>query len=68
MAGTGVAAYSGDGGRATQAELAYPFGLGITPENLIYIADAGCQCWDPKTHGHARLLRLSDGVITTVAG
>jgi sugar lactone lactonase YvrE len=68
VAGTGVAGYSGDGGPATQAQLAYPFGMGITSGGLIYISDASCACVDPTTPGHVRVLQLSDGTITTVAG
>jgi sugar lactone lactonase YvrE len=67
VAGTGVAGYSGDGGSATKAQLASPVGMGINSSGLIYIAD-DCACTDLTTHGHVRLLRLSDGTITTVAG
>lgn len=68
VAGTGVAGYSGDGGPATKAQLAYPFGMGITSGDLIYFSDASCPCVDPTTQGHVRALRLSDGIITTVPG
>jgi len=67
VAGTGVAGFSGDGGTATKALLAYPTGMGITSGGLLYISD-GCACMDPTTAGHVRALRLSDGIITTVAG
>jgi sugar lactone lactonase YvrE len=68
VAGTGVAGFSGDGGPATKAQLAYPFGMGITSDGLIYISDASCDCMDPATPGHVRILRISDGTITTVKG
>jgi sugar lactone lactonase YvrE len=68
VAGTGIAGYSGDGGPATRAQLAYPLGMGITSGGLIYIADASCSCIDPATPSHVRALRISDGTITTVAG
>ena len=68
VAGTGVAGYSGDGGLATEAQLAYPFGMGITSGGLIYISDASCACMDPATPGHVRALQISDGIITTVKG
>jgi sugar lactone lactonase YvrE len=68
VAGTGVAGYAGDGGPATKAQLAYPFGMGITPGGLIYISDASCACMDPATPGHVRILRISDSTITTVKG
>ena len=68
VAGTGVAGYSGDGGPGAGAQLSYPFGMGITSGDLIYISDASCSCVDPATPGHVRTLRLSDGILTTVAG
>lgn len=66
VAGTGVPGFSGDGGPATRAQLAYPFGMGITSGGMIYISDASCSCFDPATAGHVRILRLSDGTITSV--
>jgi len=68
VAGTGVAGYGGDGGPAARAQLANPFGMGITSSGLIYIADASCACMDPTTPGRVRVLRLSDGTITSVPG
>jgi sugar lactone lactonase YvrE len=65
VAGTGVAGYSGDGGQAARAQLAYPYGMGITSGGLIYISDASCACMDPTTPGRVRILRLSDGTIST---
>lgn len=66
VAGSGVGGYSGDGGPATQAELQYPFGIGITPTGLLYFADATCSCWNPAVPGHLRVIRLSDNMISTV--
>jgi sugar lactone lactonase YvrE len=66
VAGTGVGGFSGDGGPATQAQLEYPFGIGITSSGLLYFADATCSCWDPAVPGHLRVVRLSDNVIGTV--
>lgn len=66
VAGTGVAGYGGDGGPATKAQLTYPLGLGITVGGLIYIADPNA---DPTTTpARVRVLRLSDGTITSVVG
>jgi sugar lactone lactonase YvrE len=59
VAGTGVAGFSGDGGLATSAQLNFPFGIGIAPGDLLYIAEGGS--------GRVRLVRLSDGIITTAA-
>ena len=59
VAGTGVAGFSGDGGRGTQAQLNTPFGIAMALGNLLYIADGG--------NHRVRLLNLSDGVITTAA-
>jgi sugar lactone lactonase YvrE len=66
VAGTGVGGYGGDGGPATQAQLEYPFGIAITSAGLLYFADAPCSCWGPAVPGHLRVVRLSDGIISTV--
>ena len=59
VAGTGVAGFSGDGGPATQAQLASPYGLAADALGNLYIADLG----------NARVRRVTaDGNITTVAG
>ena len=59
VAGTGIAGFSGDGGPATQAQLAFPYGLAADTLGNLYIADLG----------NARVRRVSsDGNITTVAG
>jgi len=59
LAGNGTAAYSGDGGAATAAELAYPYGVAVDESGNIYIAD----------YGNCRIRKVnSSGVITTLAG
>jgi RHS repeat-associated protein len=59
VAGNGNQGYSGDGGPATQAELALPYGLDVARDGSLYIADQ-------KNH---RIRRVGlDGIITTVAG
>jgi cysteine-rich repeat protein len=58
VAGTGVPGYSGDGGAATSARLAFPAGVAIDAGGNLFIAD---------TDNH-RIRRVSNGVITTVAG
>ncbi|OQB15162.1 MAG: Serine/threonine-protein kinase PknD [Firmicutes bacterium ADurb.Bin193] len=56
----GVGAFSGDGGKATDARLNRPMGLATDSEGNLYIAD---------THNHRiRKINLSTGIITTVAG
>jgi sugar lactone lactonase YvrE len=59
VAGTGKAGYSGDGGLATQAQLAGPQGVVVDAHGNLYIAD-----YDNN------VIRRIDthGVITTVAG
>jgi len=57
-AGTGTEGYGGDNGAATRAELNYPIGVAVDSAGNLYIAD---------TYNH-RIRKVSNGVITTVAG
>jgi trimeric autotransporter adhesin len=57
-AGNGEAGFGGDGGPAVSAQLNDPFGVAVDSAGALYIAD-----W-----GNARIRRVSNGVITTVAG
>ena len=59
FAGSGAIGYSGDGGPATSAKLAYPVGLAVDIENNIYITD--------YLNSAIRKVNTS-GIITTVAG
>lgn len=59
VAGTGSAAYDGDGKPATESTLAGPSGLAVTAGTL-YIADT--------FNGRIRSVDLSTGMIATVAG
>jgi RHS repeat-associated protein len=59
VAGTGEYGYSGDGGSARAAQLAYPQGLALAPDGSLFIAD---------TYNH-RIRKVDPfGIITTVAG
>src|SRR5271154_5813945 len=58
MAGIGVADFSGDNGPATKAELYGPKGIAVDSAGNVYFADAG----------NGRVRRVSNDVITTVAG
>ena len=59
VAGTGAAAYSGDNGLASAAQLNQPTGLAVDSAGNLYVAD---------TANH-RIRRIAaNGVITTVAG
>ena len=59
VAGTGQAGFSGDGGRASSAELSGPSGVWGDVEGNLYIADAG----------NRRIRKVGpDGIITTAAG
>jgi sugar lactone lactonase YvrE len=60
IAGNGTAGFSGDGGPATEASLAWPRDVALGPDGRLYIAD---------TDNHrVRVVDLSTGVITTVVG
>jgi streptogramin lyase len=60
FAGTGKAGYSGDGGKATRAELNQPFNCALDKRGNLYIAEAFNHC--------IRKVDAATGVITTVAG
>eukprot|EP01035_Chromulina_nebulosa_P018805 gene18805-24572_t len=60
VAGTGEEGFFGDNGHATSAKLKRPLGVAIDSVGNIYIADAG--------NNRVRMVRVSDGIITTVAG
>ena len=57
LLGTGVRGYSGDGGLAGDAQLAYPAGLAAGFDGSVYVADS---------LNHA-VRRISSGVVTTFA-
>jgi sugar lactone lactonase YvrE len=60
IAGNGTAGFSGDGGPATDASLAWPRDIALAPNGVLFIAD---------TDNHRiRAVDLGSGVITTVAG
>jgi hypothetical protein len=58
VAGTGTRGFSGDGGPATSAQLAYPQSVAVDSAGNLYIADTS----------NSRIRKVSNGVITTVAG
>jgi len=58
VAGNGMHGYGGDGGPATRAELYNPWGVAVDSSGSIYIADTY----------NDRIRKVSNGVITTVAG
>ena len=59
IAGTGIAGFTGDGGPAIAAELAYPAGLALDRAGSVYIADS--------QNRRIRKINL-DGSISTAAG
>ena len=59
VAGTGRFGFSGDGGPAAAARLAFPYGVAVDSAGNVYIADSGNQ----------RIRKIdSTGTITTIAG
>ena len=58
VAGNGTQGYGGDGGPSTHAELYTPWGIAVDSSGNIYIADTY----------NDRIRKVSNGVITTVAG
>jgi internalin A len=59
VAGNGTLGYSGDGGPATSAQLAYPCGVALDQSGDIYIADSGNNVIREVT---------TNGNIMTIAG
>lgn len=62
VAGTGVAGYTGDGGRATQAELDNPGSLALAPNGAVYFVQTG------RTKSSVVREVGSNGSISTVIG
>jgi len=59
VAGTGSRGFSGDGGQAVAAALAFPTGVAVDASGVLYIADSG----------NDRIRKVDPaGVITTIAG
>ena len=58
VAGNGTAGFSGDNSSATSASLQSPSGVAVDISGNLYIADSG----------NNRIRKVSNGVITTVAG
>jgi uncharacterized protein (TIGR03437 family) len=58
VAGNGVLGFSGDGGPAVNAEFTNPRGLAIDPQGNLIIAD----------DGNNRIRKVSNGIVTTIAG
>jgi uncharacterized protein (TIGR03437 family) len=58
VAGNGIQGFDGDNGPATSAQLNVPEGLAVDSAGNLYIADTG----------NNRIRKVSNGVITTVAG
>ena len=58
--GTGIRGYSGDGGRAVNAQLNFPYGVAVDSSGNIYIAEYG--------NNVIRKITFATGLISTVAG
>jgi hypothetical protein len=60
VAGTGDRDFSGDGGQAVEAKIAYPEDLEFGPDGNLYFADTN--------NNRIRMVDLTTGVIATVVG
>ena len=60
IAGTGVAGFSGDGGAATAANIALPYGINLDNSLNVYFGSGGYHV--------IRKVTVSTGIIITVAG
>jgi uncharacterized protein (TIGR03437 family) len=58
VAGNGTEGYSGDGGPATTAALNFPRGIAVDAAGNLFISD----------QSNERIRKVSNGIITTVAG
>jgi len=58
VAGNGKPGFSGDNGPALSAQLSFPWGLALDAAGNLYLADSG----------NNRIRKISNGIITTVAG
>jgi uncharacterized protein (TIGR03437 family) len=58
VAGSGSRGYSGDGGPATKASLSEPTGIAVSAAGDLFFSD----------QGNNRIRKVSNGIITTVAG
>ena len=58
VAGNGTTGFSGDNGPATNAQLSNPLSVAVDSAGNLYIGDSG----------NRRIRKVSNGVITTVAG
>ena len=60
IAGTGDAAFGGDNDNAMNAQINYPEDMEIGPDGNLYFADTN--------NNRVRMINLTTGIITTVAG
>ena len=60
IAGTGLAAFAGDGGPSTAASLDHPESVAFDPAGNLYIADA--------YNGRIRKVGTGTGIVSTIAG
>ena len=68
VAGNGIGGFSGDNGPATSAQLSAPAVVAVDSAGNLYIADIANSFGEDCVGSGSRIRKVSNGVITTVAG
>ncbi|MFN5184088.1 MAG: T9SS type A sorting domain-containing protein [Bacteroidota bacterium] len=66
VAGTGTQGFSGDGGLATSANIAFPWGIAIDASDNFYFTDGSLN--NSQNGSRIRKVDAATGIISTIAG